>query len=368
VGKVIRRHWDADSNTGLARRDRRSCDYAAYVPDTLAGREILLSGETAADAADAERAIAMLEAQALTLVDIEALARILLRAESVASSRIEGLEVGARRLLRAEAAIELGERPSDVTATEVLGNIDAIASAIRNSARVTRSPSSSCWPFTVGCSPARGSRPMRVRSAPSKTGSAEAATTPVPPPSFRRRRSTCPVSWTTSACSAAPRRSRPSCRLPWHTLSSRPFTRSLTATAGPAGLSSTWFCAAAALPRASYRRSRSCSQPGPTTTSSGCRRRGTVVRHRLRPRGTAWTYGSGYSRPHADEPWPTQSASRTGPSCFRTHGGQGSDPSGRTRLPTFCCVRCQARPLLPLARLPASSADPLRPRTTQSRS
>jgi len=74
----------------------------------------------------------MLEAQALTLVDIEALARILLRAESVASSRIEGLEVGARRLLRAEAAIELGERPSDVTATEVLGNIDAMASAIRN--------------------------------------------------------------------------------------------------------------------------------------------------------------------------------------------------------------------------------------------
>ena len=38
------------------------------------------------------------------LADTEALARLLLRAESVASSKIEGLEVGARELLRTEAA------------------------------------------------------------------------------------------------------------------------------------------------------------------------------------------------------------------------------------------------------------------------
>jgi hypothetical protein len=117
--------------TGIARRDRRSGDFEAYLPDTLADREIVLSSEAAADVADAERAIAVLDAQAETLVDTEALARILLRAESVASSRIEGLEVGGRRLLRAEAAVELGEEPSDVTAAEVLSNIDAMATAIR---------------------------------------------------------------------------------------------------------------------------------------------------------------------------------------------------------------------------------------------
>lgn len=92
----------------------------------------MLDGDTAADIADAERAIAVLDAQASTLVDTEALARILLRAECVASSRIEGLEVGAQRLLRTEAALGLGEATADVTATEVLGNIDAMASAIRN--------------------------------------------------------------------------------------------------------------------------------------------------------------------------------------------------------------------------------------------
>jgi len=114
----------------VARRDRQSCDYEAYVPDLLNGRKMVFEGSTAADIADAERAIALLDVQASALVDTEALARILLRAECVASSRIEGLEVGARRLLRAEAAIDLGEEPADVTAAEVLGNIDAMASAI----------------------------------------------------------------------------------------------------------------------------------------------------------------------------------------------------------------------------------------------
>jgi Fic family protein len=131
MAKVIRRHWISDPDAGLARRDRRACDYEAYVPDLLTGRKIVLDGDTAAEIADAERAIAVLDTGASTLIDTEALARILLRAECVASSRIEGLEVGARRLLRAEAAMELGEQSSDVTATEVLGNIDAMASAIR---------------------------------------------------------------------------------------------------------------------------------------------------------------------------------------------------------------------------------------------
>jgi hypothetical protein len=89
MAKVIRRHWITDTDAGLARRDRRSCDYEAYVPDLLMGRKIALDGDTAADIADAERAIAVLDAQASTLIDTEALARILLRAECVASSRIE---------------------------------------------------------------------------------------------------------------------------------------------------------------------------------------------------------------------------------------------------------------------------------------
>ncbi|TAK35294.1 MAG: hypothetical protein EPO21_06215 [Chloroflexota bacterium] len=60
---------------------------------------------------------------------LEAVARLLLRAEAVASSRIEGLEIGARRLLRAEAdrAMDFPSvRERDSTAEAVLGNIEAM--------------------------------------------------------------------------------------------------------------------------------------------------------------------------------------------------------------------------------------------------
>lgn len=119
------RHWAGD-DSGLTRRDRRPCDYEVYIPDPLVGRRFSLDGDVAADVADAEAALARLDATAGALADTEALARLLLRAEAVGSSRIEGLEVGGRRLLRAQVARELGEDPRDVTAVEVLGNIETM--------------------------------------------------------------------------------------------------------------------------------------------------------------------------------------------------------------------------------------------------
>lgn len=117
-------------SSGLPRRDRGGCDYHAYLPDPLAGRGISFTGATAADVADAETAVARLNAEAKALVDTEAMARLLLRAEAVASSLIEGLEVGGRRLLKAEAARVMGDEPSDVTAVEVLNNIEAMTLAV----------------------------------------------------------------------------------------------------------------------------------------------------------------------------------------------------------------------------------------------
>ena len=127
---LIDQYWISDGD-GVTRSDRRGCRYASYVPDPLAGRPFTLDGEVAADVADAEAAILRLNVAAANLADTEALARLLLRAEAVASSRIEGLQVGARRLLRVEATRELkGRTRSDVTAEEVLGTIDAMASAL----------------------------------------------------------------------------------------------------------------------------------------------------------------------------------------------------------------------------------------------
>jgi len=127
MSKLLKRLWRSDlGGSGRPRRDSRSCEYEVYVPDRLLGRQFTLDGDVAADIADAEAAIVRLNAAANALVDTEALARILLRAEAVASSRIEGLVIGARRLLHAEAVRSVHEPSSDVTATEVLGNIDAM--------------------------------------------------------------------------------------------------------------------------------------------------------------------------------------------------------------------------------------------------
>ena len=130
MARVLRQRWRADMGGGLARRDRRGCEYEAYLPDLLRDRAFRLDGEVAADVAEAEAAVARFNSEALWLLNWEAMARLLLRAESVASSRIEGLEVGGRRLLRAELARALGEEAEDVTAGEVLNNIGAMSFAI----------------------------------------------------------------------------------------------------------------------------------------------------------------------------------------------------------------------------------------------
>ena len=129
MARLEARRWEGDAS-GQTRRDRRPCGYAVYIPDPLVGRRFVLDGDVAADVADAEAALVRLDATAGALADTEALARLLLRAEAVASSRIEGLEVGGRRLLRAQAAHQLGEDPRDVTAVEVLGNIEAMLWAV----------------------------------------------------------------------------------------------------------------------------------------------------------------------------------------------------------------------------------------------
>ena len=103
MGRVVKRHWTTDVGAGLPRTDRLSCDYEAYIPDPLGGRAVVLDGPVAADVSEAEAALARFDVAVGALSDSEALARLLLRTEAVASSRIEGLEIGARRLLRADA-------------------------------------------------------------------------------------------------------------------------------------------------------------------------------------------------------------------------------------------------------------------------
>jgi Fic family protein len=132
VARIARLRWKPEFGSGLPRRDRQGCGYEAYIPDPLQSRTITFNGTTAADVAEAESGVVRLNLEARSLVNSEAIARLLLRAEAVASSRIEGLEVGGRRLLKAQAARGIGAEPSDVTAIEVLNNLEAMEWAIEH--------------------------------------------------------------------------------------------------------------------------------------------------------------------------------------------------------------------------------------------
>jgi len=133
MASLQRRRWSGDS-AGLSRRDRRPCDYEVYQPDAVSSRRFSLDGDVAAEVSDAETALTRFDASSSALAGSEVLARLLLRAESVASSKIEGLEIGGRRLLRSDAARQLGQQPRDVTAREILGNIDAMTWAVETTA------------------------------------------------------------------------------------------------------------------------------------------------------------------------------------------------------------------------------------------
>ncbi len=129
MAQLERRRWTATFE-GMSRRDRVGCDYDVYVPDRLAGWELSLPADLVADLVDAEDAIRRLNDAGTSHVSLEGLARFLLRAESVASSRIEGLNAGPRRLLEAELAIRQGGDAADQIAVEILCNIAAMEAAV----------------------------------------------------------------------------------------------------------------------------------------------------------------------------------------------------------------------------------------------
>ncbi len=124
------RRWEAEPGALGGRRARASYTYRAFVPDAIAGLEVLLPSAVAATVSASEREVAALEASGLE--GLEVLARRLLRAESVASSRIEGLELSHRRLARAEAG---GPDARDETARSILGNVAAMEQAVARAGR-----------------------------------------------------------------------------------------------------------------------------------------------------------------------------------------------------------------------------------------
>ena len=131
--------WQYNPTLDAPAKYRRACRYEAFIPTVLSDLSLPLDTSVAGTVSEAEHAIRDLNTQAHPA--LAPLARLLLRTESIASSKVEGMQVGARELARAEARAETGGKASP-TALEILANIDAMEVAMYQAATVDR--------FTMG--------------------------------------------------------------------------------------------------------------------------------------------------------------------------------------------------------------------------
>lgn len=126
-GDLLERTWESDPWRDAPAKHRRVCRYHAFLPTLLCDLPISLPGDVAGLIAEADAAVRALNA--VPYPALAPLARLLLRTESIASSKVEGLQMGVRELARAEARMETGGQGS-VTAVEIVANIRAMELAI----------------------------------------------------------------------------------------------------------------------------------------------------------------------------------------------------------------------------------------------
>jgi Fic family protein len=125
VPRYIERRWEPDLGLGEHHRTARGFRYQAYIPDPIAGFSAALPLDLAQELEATALAVAQLQDLA-GASGLEALSRQLLRAESIGSSRIEGLQLSQRRLARSE----LDAKDAGELVRSVLGNIAAMERAI----------------------------------------------------------------------------------------------------------------------------------------------------------------------------------------------------------------------------------------------
>lgn len=127
-GRYIEQLWPGNP-AGQTRAERQPARFKAFVPDPIGDYEPQLTGSLSRLLSDADAVVRNLNRLDATRAhQIEALARQLLRQESLASSRIEGLRISHRRISKA------GYDPrgsADQRARDVLANIEAMEQAIR---------------------------------------------------------------------------------------------------------------------------------------------------------------------------------------------------------------------------------------------
>ena len=134
-GTLVQYTWQSNPTLYAPAKYKRACRYHAFVPEPTAALTFTIDSTLAGLAAEAEQSIRALNDSGS--MALRPLARLLLRTESIASSKVEGLQLGIRALARAEARLEVGSGASE-TAIEVLSNIEAMVLAVHDASSAER--------------------------------------------------------------------------------------------------------------------------------------------------------------------------------------------------------------------------------------
>jgi Fic family protein len=121
--------WEvADESASRAQRQRNNGPYRSAVTSQIAGWQLALPGQLAADVDDATAALARFDTYATTALgpgELAPMAAILLRTESTSSSNIEQITAGARQI----ALAEIGESGAE-NANQIVANVHAMEAAL----------------------------------------------------------------------------------------------------------------------------------------------------------------------------------------------------------------------------------------------
>ena len=125
MGTLETKYWSSDDWYG------KSDVYQTYLPDPIFDAKVALEQEPAKLVAEASALMRELDCMAGVLIDTEPIARLLMRSEALASSKIEGMVVPARKILEIEALDELGvSHRLDSAEVMALANISAMRAGI----------------------------------------------------------------------------------------------------------------------------------------------------------------------------------------------------------------------------------------------
>ena len=128
-GTYIDNVWTYAGSFDAPPQYKQSCRYQAFVPSPLADFAVDLPGPLVRKLGEVEREIVHVQQLGANERALGAMARFMLRSESIASSKIEGLSTNTRTYLRDELRYHSGAKISK-TSREIIGNVEAMELAV----------------------------------------------------------------------------------------------------------------------------------------------------------------------------------------------------------------------------------------------